>query len=83
MGDKHRLHLRLRYRGNGQFFEPVEVYADPEDHDELQRQLVELARDQDGRRNHGWAWQHEYELFVLEPDRPWVPLRRIPGKDID
>lgn len=81
MSDSQRLELTLRRRG--QNVVTVELHADPEDHDELQRQLVELAREHDGRRGHGFPWQHEYELHVKSLDRAWLPEFDMPGKDLD
>lgn len=81
MADSQR--LRLTLRRNGHQFPPVEVSADPKDLDALQVQLVEMAREQDGRRDHGFAWQHEYFLLIESPDRPWVEPFEIQGKDLD
>lgn len=81
MGDRQRLRITLRSRTTRQEFAPVQVVADPEDLDQLQRELHELARDQDGRQHHGFPWAHEYELLVEHLDRPWLTDFRLPGSD--
>jgi hypothetical protein len=70
MADSERLELTLRRAKSGTEFRPVQVTADPDDHDVLVQHLVDLARTQDGRGDDLW-WLAEYEMQVRGVDRAW------------
>jgi hypothetical protein len=78
-----RLELTLRHRGSNEQFTPVQIAANPEDIVTLQEQLREIAKDQDGRKYHGWPWQHEYVLRVVCLDSPWIDPFEIAGEDLE
>lgn len=79
MSYKERLELRVRHRQRDRDFQPVQINADPDDHDELLKYVEDVARDQDGRYGEGWL--HEYEARIVGIDTEWRDFTIVAGRD--
>lgn len=79
MADKQRLRLTLRdtVRDRTWSSHPVEVTADPDDHDVLRDHIERLARSLDHRTGEPW-WIGEYEADVQSLDETWRKFT-LPG----
>lgn len=72
MATQTRLKLTLRNVVSDRTWtnQPLEITADPEDHDLIRGHIEQLARDLDGRTGHPWWFDH-YKLHVQGIDQHW------------
>lgn len=79
MAHQQRLKLTLRNVTNDRTWKhhPLEVTADPDDHDAIRRHIEHMARSLEHRTGEPW-WRVQYEARVQGLDETWRDFT-IPG----